>query len=83
MPIKSFNPSQQFLIIPQTDQNLRLIPNGLLQDREGTLRDFIFFKFTNLAFVQFRFWYVCVLTTMSAWLGVNALEGLGAYLIVT
>jgi hypothetical protein len=30
MPIKRLDPSQQFLIIPQTNQDLRLIPDCLL-----------------------------------------------------
>jgi hypothetical protein len=30
MPIKRLNSSQQLLIIPQTNQDLRLIPDGLL-----------------------------------------------------
>lgn len=33
MPIKRLDPRQQFLVIPQTNQDLGLIPDSLLEDR--------------------------------------------------
>lgn len=62
MPIKRLYPRQQLLVVSQTDQYLRLISDGLLEDREWTLGDFVFFQFTDLRFVQFGPWDVGVLT---------------------
>jgi hypothetical protein len=62
MPIKRFDPRQQLLVVPQTNQDLTLIPNCLLEDREWSLRDFIFLQFPDLGFVKFGTGNVGVLT---------------------
>jgi hypothetical protein len=62
MPIKRFHPRQQLLVVPQTNQDLTLIPNCLLEDREWSLRDFIFLQFPDLGFVKFGTGNVGVLT---------------------
>jgi hypothetical protein len=39
-----------------------MIANSLLKNRQGSLRDFVFFQLTELRLVEFRFWNVHVLT---------------------
>ena len=70
MPIERLDPRQQLLIIPQRDQHLTLVPDRLLQDREGSLGDFPFFQLADLAFVQLGFGDVEVLTVERRWMWV-------------
>ena len=62
MPVECFDPSQELLVVAKRDEHLALIPDGLLQDRQWALRDFVFFQLSNLCLVQLRLRYVLVLT---------------------
>lgn len=55
MSIERLHPSQQLLSIPQRDQDLGVVPDGRLEDRERTLGDFVFFQLTDLELGQVGF----------------------------
>jgi len=62
MPIESFHPCQQLLVVPQRDEDLGLVSDGLLQDGEWALGDLVVLELSNLGLVQLGFGNVCVLT---------------------
>jgi hypothetical protein len=63
MPIKRLHSCQQLLVVPQTDQNLRVVPYSLLQDRERSLRDLLLLQLLDLALVHIRLAHVGELTS--------------------
>ena len=62
MPVKGFHACQQLLVVPEGDEDLRMVPHGLLQHRERSLADLVFFKRAKLALIQLGFWDMNVLT---------------------
>lgn len=62
VPVKCLHPSQQLLVIPQTDQDLRVVPYTLLQDRQRALRHLELFQLPDLSLIQVGLVHVRVLT---------------------
>jgi hypothetical protein len=62
MPIKRLDPRQQLLVVAQRDQHLGLVPDRLLEDREGALGNLVFLQLANLGFVELGLGDVDVLT---------------------
>jgi hypothetical protein len=62
MPIKSFDPRQQLLVISQRDQHLGVISNRLLEDGQRSLTDLVFLECSQLSLIQLGFWNMHVLT---------------------
>jgi hypothetical protein len=62
VPVKCLHPRQQLLVVPQTDQDLRVISHTLLENRKRTLRDLMLFHLFDLTLVHIRFVHVGELT---------------------
>lgn len=64
MPVKGFHACQQLLVVPKGDEDLRMVPHGLLQHRERALADLVFFERAELALIQLGFWDMNILTAV-------------------
>ena len=54
MSIECLYTGQKFFIVSQRDENLSVIADRLLQNRQWSLTDFMFFKLPYLSFIQLR-----------------------------
>jgi hypothetical protein len=60
--IKGLYTSEKLLIIAERDEDLGVIADGLLEDGEGSLVDFVLLELANLRLVELRLWLVLVMT---------------------
>ena len=59
--VKGLYTSEKLLIIAEGDENLGMIADRLLEDREGPLVDFMFLELADLGLIELRLWLVLVL----------------------
>lgn len=59
--IKSLYASEKLLIIAKGDEDLGVIADRLLEDREGSLVNFVLLELANLRLVEVRLWLVLVI----------------------
>jgi len=59
--IKGLYTSKKLFIISEGDEDLGVIANRLLEDREGALVDFVFLELANLRLVKLRLCLVLVM----------------------
>lgn len=65
MSIKRFYARKKLLVVAKGNEDLRMVPHGLLQDGEWALADFVFLELAQLGLIQLRFWDMHVLTMES------------------
>lgn len=65
MSIKRFYACKKLLVVAKGNEDLCMVPHGLLQDGEWALADFVFLKLAQLGLIQLRFWDMHVLTMES------------------
>lgn len=56
MTVKRLDTGQELLVVSQGDEDLALVTDGLLQDREGALGDLPLLKLADLRLVELGFW---------------------------
>lgn len=62
MAVKSFYTREELFVVAKGDEDLGVVADGLLEDGEGALGDFVLFELANLGLVQLGFGDVDVLT---------------------
>jgi hypothetical protein len=62
VPIKGFDSCQEFFVVSERNQYLRMISYGLLQHRQRPLRYFMLLELPDLSFIKLRLWNVDILT---------------------
>jgi len=62
VPIKGLDTGEKLLVIPERDQDLCVVADGLLENRERSLRNFMFFESPKLGLIELRFGNMDVLT---------------------
>lgn len=65
VPIKCLDSRQQFFVVSEGYEDLRVVSDGLLQHRKRPLADFMFFQCPQLRLVKLGLWDMDVLTAMS------------------
>lgn len=60
--VECFDSCEELLVVSKGDEDLCVVADGLLEDREGTLGDLVLFELADLGLVQFGLRYVDVLT---------------------
>lgn len=61
--VKRLHSCQQLLVVSQTDQDLRVVPNTLLQNRQRTLRDLLLLQLLDLTLIHIRLGHILELTS--------------------
>ena len=65
VPVKRLHARKQLFVVPQGDEHLRVIPDGLLEDGQGALADLVLLERTQLSLVELGLGNVYVLTVCS------------------
>lgn len=60
--VECFDAGQHLLVVAERNQDLRVVADRLLQDREGALRDLVLLQLADLALIQVRLGDIDVLT---------------------